>query len=218
MRLALLLLPLPLLAADLQVNDLRIEIGKGEVQNFDGTIHYKEGANSAFATQTITDDEWDGGSPLALSALYSRGKLDPAGFVWAIGVEYQTSESTAAGETFKTDLLGAKARAGIGFSPADGWRIEATAEGQLGIVSGEDADLTASDTIDRADTEGTFQAIGLQVGAGYAIKGKWEIGASFRVLGYSAQVEADFDQTGGSYDADYSWVFWSAAVTGGVRF
>lgn len=212
------LLSLPLLAADLQVRDIRIEIGRGEVSDFDGEIRYRSGPNSMFASETLTDDEWDGDSPFFLSALYTRGNLDPVGFVWAVGIEYQGSSTEVVGETFDTDLVGAKGRAGVGWTPAPLWRVEATAEGHLGYVRSEDADVTSSGEIDRSDATGVYSAIGLQIGAGYVFKGKWDVGVSLRAMRYSAQLDADFGVTGGSYEADISWVYLSAAVTGGYRF
>lgn len=218
MRTLLLLLPFTLAAADLQISDVRIEIGSGEVSSFDGEIRYQSGANSMFASQTITSDEWDSDAPFCVAALYSRGHLDPWGFVWAAGVEHQSSTEEIDEESFDTDMVGAKVRAGIGWTPAPFWRIEATAEGHLGYMTNEDADIDAQGNWDRADATGAYQAIGLQIGAGYAIKGKWDVGVSLRAMTYTAQLDADFDVTGGSYEADYSWVFLSAAVTGGYRF
>lgn len=212
------ILALPLCAADLQISDLRIEIGRGDVSGYEATYRYREGANSRFATQTLTVDEYEGGDPFAISALYSRGKLDPAGFVWAAGVEYQGSSEEVDGETFDTALIGAKVRGGIGWTPAPLWRLEATAEAHVGYIQADDADMTAGGNMDRAEATGSYTALGLQIGAGYAIKGKWEVGVSLRALWYAASTDADFDTTGGSYEADLSWVFLSAAITGGYRF
>lgn len=218
MRPLLLLLPFTLCAADLQVSDLRIEIGRGEVSGYEATYRYKQGSDSMFATQTLTVDEYDGDAPFAISALYSRGLLDPVGFVWAAGVEYQGSSDDIDGESYDTALIGAKVRGGIGWTPAPLWRIEATAEGHLGHMRVDDADMTSNGDLDRATADGAYTALGLQIGAGYAIKGKWELGVSLRALWYSASTEADFDQTGGSYEADITWTYLSAAITGGYRF
>ena len=212
------LLALPLCAADLQISDLRLEIGRGEVSNYEATYRYQQGGNSMFATQTLTSNKYDGDAPFAISALYSRGKLDPVGFVWAAGIEYQGSSEEVDGETFDTALVGAKVRGGIGWTPAPLWRLEATAEGHLGYISADDADVTAGGDLDRAEATGNYSALGLQVGAGYAFKGKWEVGVSLRALWYTATTDADFDATGGSYEADLSWIFLSAAITGGYRF
>lgn len=213
-----LLLPLPMFAADLTVRDVRLEVGPGDVSSFDGEIRYRSGPNSMFATQTVNDDEYGGSSPFCISAMYSRADLAPIGFLWAAGIEWQTSHDDVGDDTFYTDLIGAKARLGIGWTPAPFWRLEATAEGHLGYMRTEDADVDSGGNLDYADATGAYSAIGLQLGAGYAIKGRWEVGVSLRAMTYSAQLDADFDRTGGSYEAEYDWVMLSAAVVGGYRF
>lgn len=218
MRPLLLLLPLTLTAADLKISDLRIEVGAGEVSNYEAEYRYKSGPLSMSPSGTYKSTDYDGSAPLAISALYSQGSLSPFGFVWAAGVEYQASDEEIAGESFGTDMIGAKVRAGIGWTPAESWRLEATAEGHLGYIRAEDADITDGSDLDRSEADGSYSAIGLQLGVGYVLKERWEIGASFRVLAYRADTEADFDVTGGSYEATVEWLLWSASLSAGYRF
>lgn len=213
------LLSLPLVCADLAVRDLRIEIGHGDLAEYDAEYRYRAGAGSALPSGTYKSDDYDGGGVFSASALFSRADLSPVGFLWAVGVEYQNASDDLDGMTLDTDLIGAKVRLGVGWTPAPLWRMEATAEGHLGHISVDDADFdTGTSEWNRDTATGSYTAIGLQIGAGYAIKGRWEIGASARLMSYAASTEADFDQVGSSYEADLSWLLWSVAVTGGYRF
>ncbi len=212
------LVSLPLIAADLRISDIRLELGRGDVSGYDAEYRYAAGAGSVVPSGTYTQDEYEGDAPFFVSALYSRANLDPIGFVWAVGIEYQGASDELDGETYDTDMVGIKARGGIGWTPAPLWRIEATAEGHAGYIRAEDADFTSSGDPDRSTADGNYSALGLQIGAGYAFKGKWDVGVSLRALWYSASTEAEFEQTGGSYEADLSWVYLSVAVTGGYRF
>lgn len=216
--LALALLSSTCAAAELQIRDIRLEIGQGTVSNYDAEFRYRAGPNSLVPSQTVRSTEWTGSDPGMISILYSSAHLAPFGFLWAAGGEFQSSDEDVDGESFSTIMAGAKVRLGVGWTPAPNWRVEATAEGHLGYISSEDADVTNQGLMDRADATGSYSALGLQVGGGYAFKGHWEVGASLRALGYQASTSADFSATGGSYDADYSWLLWSAAITGGYRF
>lgn len=209
---------LPLLAADLQISDVRLEVGRGEVSGYEAEYRYTAGGGSVVPSGTYTQDEYEGDAPFSVSALYTRGLLDPWGFVWAAGVEYQGASDEFDGETYDTDMVGFKARGGIGWTPAPLWRIEATAEAHAGYIRAEDADLPSSGIPDRSTADGTYSAVGLQIGAGYAFKGKWEVGVSLRAMWYTATTEAEFDVTGGSYEADIKWALLSFAVTAGYRF
>lgn len=209
---------LPLLAADLQISDVRLEVGRGDLVSYDAEYRYTEGPGSAMSSGTYTSDSYDGEEPVFISALYSRANLAPFGFVWAAGIEYQNSSDEIDGERFDTDLIGAKARAGLGWTPAPFWRVEATAEGHIGWMRVEDADIGALSSLDRSTADGAYSALGLQIGAGYAFKGKWDVGVSLRAIRYDATTDAEFSATGGSYEADLSWVLLSVAVTGGYRF
>jgi hypothetical protein len=219
MRSFLLLLPLTLCAADLQVRDLRLEVGHGDLADYEAEYRYTAGPASELPSGTYTSDEYDGGSIFSIAALYTRADLAPFGFLWAAGIEYQTSSDDIDGETFTTDLVGGKVRLGMGWTPAPLWRFEATAEGGLGYMQVDDADVVSgSGVLEKATADGHYAAIGLQIGGGYAIKGKWEVGLSARLMHYEAETEAEFDGIGSSYEADLSWLLWSVAVTGGYRF
>lgn len=215
---ALTLLYLPLLAADITVSDFRLEAGAGTVTNYDAEYRYKAGPISGVGSGTYKADSYDGDGPLFLSAMYTHANLDPVGFLWAAGVEWQNDTEDVSGESFDTNLIGAKVRLGIGWAPIERLRLEATAEGQFGYISAEDGDVDNLGGFERETATGTYQCIGVQVSAGYVFHDHWEVGASARALAFSASTEADFDNTGGSYEADLSWTYLSIAATVAYRF
>jgi hypothetical protein len=216
--LALALLSLPLLAADLQVKDLRLEVGRGSVSSYDAEYDYDAGPDSALPSGTYTADEYEGTAPVAVSLLWSRGNLKPWGFIWAAGGEWQHSEDDALGLTFDTDVFMAKGRAGVGWCPGERWRLEATAELAVGYIRVEDADVDTNGDVWREDATGSYTHIGAQVGAAWITNKGVEFGVSFRALACAAYTEAEFDQTGGGYEADVTWVLLTGALTVGYRF
>jgi hypothetical protein len=202
----------------LHVNDLRLEVGVGSVMNYDAEYRYTAGANSLSSSGTYKFHNYTGNSPMLVSIMYEGGQLDPFGFIWGLGAESSFSKSSAVGETFKTMLLGVKSRGGFGFSPAENWRLEATAEIHLGIVDGQDADIAQNGFIDRAEVSGSYHAFGGQISIGYLLSDHVEIGLSGGLLRYSAETHATFDYTGGSYTSDESFRLSSIAATIGHRF
>lgn len=212
------LLSLPLFAADLQVRDIRIEAGRGAVSGYDAEYRYTAGPGSQIASGTYKATDYDGDGPITVSAMYVRANLHPVGFLWAVGVEWQNDTESVGTESFDSNMVGAKGRLGVGWCPVDRLRLEATIELQLGYVSNEDADVDGVGNLDRDTATGSYQAYGVQLSGGYVFAGHWEVGASVRGSYYSAQTSADFSRTGGSYDADFSWSFFSAAATIAYRF
>lgn len=212
-------LGIPLQAVEMQVRDIRLEVGTGDILNYEAEYRYTSGSNSLFATQTVRSSDYDGDNPAFISIMYERANLrEHGGFIWGLGGEYGWSSEDVVGETFDSYSIGIKGRAGWAFALSEVVHLEITAEGQVGIVSIEDADVTASSQLDRATADGNYSSLGVHLGGYWHIKNGWLVGVSLRGLGVQMNTEANFDRTGGSYQGDISYQFWTVAASGGYRF
>lgn len=206
-------------AADMEVRDLRLGVGSGQVSGYDQTFTYTSGANSKFASGETKLHRYDGDDPGLIFVSFTKGSLgEHGGFLWSVGAEGQSSEESVSGESFTSTAIAATLRLGYGYAFNERFHIELMPEAALGYLSVEDADVTAANAIDRSTAEGSVVSGGLSV-AGFCRIGRgFLLGATLRAAAVSFKTEADFDRTGGHYDSEGSYVFLSAAVTGGWRF
>jgi hypothetical protein len=219
-----LLLPLLALApavrgAELQISDLRLELGLGAVCCYEREYDYSPAGNSQRAAGSYTTTDWRGGTPLVTSLLYTRGApAEFGGFLWAAGIEASHGSDDALGQTLTTATIGLKARAGWGLPLGERAHVEVMPELQLGYLSQDDVDVTAGGQVVRDQATGHYTAIGLHLGGYLLLERSFVLGASLRVLAVSGNTSADFAGTGASYESDYSYNLLSFALSGGWRF
>jgi hypothetical protein len=217
---------LPLLAlvpaapgAELQVGDLRLELGLGTVAGYELEYDYTPAGNSQRPAGTYTVNDYRGGTPVVTSVLYTRGLLHQrGGLLWAAGIEATHGSGEAMGESLTTATIGLKARCGYGLPLGERAHLELMPELQLGYLQADDVDVAANGDVGRGRATGHYSAIGLHLGGDLLLGEGWVLGASLRGLAVSGNTSADFDLTGASYDSEYSYVLWSFAVSGGWRF
>jgi hypothetical protein len=195
-------------AAELRIDDLRIEVGQGEISGMEAEIEFQQSSVPGFSNQSFVVELEPEDDPLFISAMWSRGRLDPWGFVWAVGAEWQHAETSSL-DDMQTELFGLTGRAGLGWTPAERWRVEAGGEAQVGVLYSEMRYTTSTES---------YQAIGAHLGIGYRFASSpLEVGLSLRAMAYQGEFDGELGN-GDRYDGYLTWYFTSAAVTLGYRF
>jgi hypothetical protein len=188
--------------------ELRFILAGGSTLRFESVVDYTAGSNSAASSGTSTHiaDDPPGPGRLSLAVYREMTDTNPA-LILSAGFESEGLSD----DDLDYGMLCARVGVGARFHLGDVFFIDCLAAARGGSVGFTASDRTVGNATEETDGYGTMFGLGGEIDAMWTIN-RFQLGFQIRGDGNAIAETAEFDRTGGSYEAITGYV----TITGGL--